>query len=551
MSRSLRLPFALSRGPTRRDARRIDAALRRPVTYPHPAGRMQRIETHLSVVYLAGRFAYKIVKPVRFGFVDLATLAQRRRCALAGYRLNRAFAAPLYLDVWTLAARGRRCVLVRDARDGALRRGDEPLAYVVRMRRFDAREVLATRLATDGFDDADIDALARRLAHDHTHASRRTPRSGFGSAPHVAAQCRAVLDALDTLGAPHGALADTGLRAWCEAELAGLAPQLQARHALGFVRACHGDLHLGNIVRWRHRVLMFDCIEFDEALRWIDVASDLAFLLMDIAAHDRADCAQRLLADWLDLTGDYGALAVLPLYTVYRALVRVLTAQLRGDAADSARYLRVAMAAAATVREQRARPCLLLCHGVSGSGKSLASSALATRIDAVRLSSDTVRKRLAGRADHERLPATAYTVRAIDEVYDHLLAQAATVLDSGRTTLVDATFLHERHRAKFFALARRLCVPVAILVFHASRAALYARVAQRAAAGRDASDADASVLTAQFAQLEPLSADERACAIVFDPDVEPTAYRSEAFWQPLLDALYAGSMRAADAAAIR
>jgi len=524
-----RISFALSGGNARRDARRVDRALCRPATYPHPAGRIRRIETHLSVVYLAGRYAYKILKPVKLSFVDLTRVAQRRRCAEAECTLNRALAGPLYLDVWPLVAHGQRSAFGSALRARARRRqsGNDPMEYVVRMRRFDARAVLSERSARHDDGLADADALAASLAHYHRHAPRRAPRARFGSAASVAANCRAPLDALDAV-----VPSEAELRAWCEAELARIAPRLAERHANGFVRACHGDLHLDNLVRWRHRLLMFDCIEFDDALRWIDVASDLAFAVMDFAAHGRDDCAQRLLAGWLAATGDYAALDVLPFYTVYRALVRAMAARLTGDAAGHARYLRVASAVAARSRD--ARSCLLLCHGVSGSGKSLAGQALAARLGAIHLSSDAARKRAAGRPDEARLPATAYSAAAVDGIYDMLLEHAQTVLESGHAAIVDATFLHRRHRAAFIALAHRLGVPVVILDFTASPATLFARVSARAAQGRDASDAGTAVLAGQLARAEPLAAEERALAVSFDTGGEPAAYGSDAFWSPLL-----------------
>ncbi|KVT61819.1 AAA family ATPase [Burkholderia ubonensis] len=529
MSGTRRIPFALNSGKARRDARRVDRTLRRTATYPHPAGRIQRIETHLSVVYLAGRYAYKIVKPVKFNFVDLTRLAQRRHCAQAECTLNRPLAGPLYLDVWPLVAHGRQCTF-----DSALhehrqrqRSDDVSLEYVVRMRRFDAHAVLSAR--SERYDDglADADALAERLARYHLHAPRHAPHTRFGSVACVAAQCRPLLDALDAT-----VPSEVALHAWCSCELARIAPRLAERQANGFVRACHGDLHLDNIIRWRSGLLMFDCIEFDDALRWIDVASDLAFAMMDFSAHDRDDCAHRLLAGWLAATGDHAALGVLPFFMVYRALVRAFAARLRGDALDRIRYLRVATAIAARTRE--VRPCLLLCHGVSGSGKSLASHALAGRLGAIRLSSDAERKRLAGRAEVARLPALAYTADAIDRIYEHLLVNAQTVLENGHTAIVDATFLRERNRAEFVALAHRLGVRVIILEFVADPSTLFARVSARVAQGRDASDADAAVLAGQLAQAEPLTAEERVLAIRFDTAVEPTAYGSEAFWTPLL-----------------
>ncbi len=532
MSRTPHIPFALGRGNARRKAMQFDRALSRPATYPHPAGRIERIETHLSVVYLAGRYAYKRIKPVRFAFVDLVRAARRRRCALAECTLNRPFAGPLYLGVWPLVARGRRCAFDAPVRIGGRRQRQQaaPGEYVVRMRRFDARGMLSARSASLDEGLADADALADMLGRLHLHAPRRAPRGHPGSAECVAAQCRPLLDTLDV------AVTDEAtLRAWYEAELTRIAPRLADRHAYGFVRACHGDLHLDNIVRWRNRILMFDCIEFDDTLRWIDVASDLAFALMDFSAHGRDDCAHRLLSGWLARTGDHAALGVLPCYFVYRALVRALTARLRGDEAARACYLRIASAMANARRD--AQPMLLLCHGVSGSGKSLASRALAERLGAIRLSSDVERKRNAGVPGGTRLPRGAYSDTAIDRVYERLLSEADVVLDSGYTAIVDATFLRERNRAAFISLAARRGARVAILDFTASQATLAARVAARAASGRDASDADTAVLARQIEHADPLTEAEAAIAIRFDTDCDVAAYGSRGFWAPLLGAL--------------
>lgn len=510
----------------------FDRAMRRSATYPHPAGRIERIETHLSVVYLAGRYAYKCIKPVRFAFVDLVRPARRRRCALAECSLNRPFAGPLYLGVWPLVAHGRRSAFGAPVPIGGRRQRTVPGEYVVRMRRFDAHAMLSVRSASRDEGLADASALADTLAGHHLHASRRAPRGHPGSAASVAAQCRPLLDTLD-VSVPD----EAALHAWYEAELTRIAPLLAARHALGFVRACHGDLHLENIVRWRNRILMFDCLEFDDALRWIDVASDLAFALMDFSARGREDCAHRLLSGWLDRTGDHAALGVLPCYFVYRALVRALTARLRGDEAARARYLRIASAMADARRD--AQPALLLCHGVSGSGKSLASCALAERLGAVRLSSDVERKRVAGVSAGTRLPSGAYSDTAIDEIYDRLLSEARVVIDSGYTAIVDATFLRQCNRTAFIALAARLGMRVALLDFTASRATLAARVAARAARGRDASDADTAVLARQIEHADPLTGAEAAIAIRFDTDCDAAAYESGAFWSPLLAAPHA------------
>ncbi|QSY09851.1 AAA family ATPase [Burkholderia pseudomallei] len=522
----------------RRLSRDIDAALRRASTYPHPAGPIVRIETHLSVVYLVGRFAYKRLKPFDFGFANFSELAARRRACEAELALNRPLAAPIYLAAGPL---------VRRARGLRLFGAGAAVDHVVRMRRFDERMLFSRLLARGALDAADIDAAATRLAAYHLHAPRDIPRRAYGSARELRRQLD---DMLAPLERALGAALPASLRAWCVRRCDELAAHLDARRADGYVRACHGDLHLNNVVKRGRDALMFDCIDFDDALRWIDVINDLSFLLMDLHAHDRAALAHRLLNRWLDETGDFAGLAALPLYVAYRALVRAFVATMRagGDAAARAarierarRYVDVAAHAA-----RARRPCLLLCHGYSGSGKSVASRALADVSGAIRLSSDSERKRARPFAavDARPLPASAYTPQQIDAQYERLRALARDVLRAGYTALVDATFLSHARRARFFALARELGVPVYVLDFHASRACLERRVDARAAARDDRSDAGAAVLATQRASADPLDADERARTIGFDTDVPLATLRSAGYWRPVLDALDAARVDA-------
>ncbi|WP_038767371.1 bifunctional aminoglycoside phosphotransferase/ATP-binding protein [Burkholderia pseudomallei] len=522
----------------RRLSRDIDAALRRASTYPHPAGPIVRIETHLSVVYLVGRFAYKRLKPFDFGFANFSELAARRRACEAELALNRPLAAPIYLAAGPL---------VRRARGLRLFGAGAAVDHVVRMRRFDERMLFSRLLARGALDAADIDAAATRLAAYHLHAPRDIPRRAYGSARELRRQLD---DMLAPLARALGAALPASLRAWCVRRCDELAAHLDARRADGYVRACHGDLHLNNVVKRGRDALMFDCIDFDDALRWIDVINDLSFLLMDLHAHERAALAHRLLNRWLDETGDFAGLAALPLYVAYRALVRALVATMRagGDAAARAarierarRYVDVAAHAA-----RARRPCLLLCHGYSGSGKSVASRALADVSGAIRLSSDSERKRARPFAavDARPLPASAYTPQQIDAQYERLRALARDVLRAGYTALVDATFLSHARRARFFALARELGVPVYVLDFHASRACLERRVDARAAARDDRSDAGAAVLATQRASADPLDADERARTIGFDTDVPLATLRSAGYWRPVLDALDAARVDA-------
>jgi aminoglycoside phosphotransferase family enzyme/predicted kinase len=511
-----------------RGLRGLDATLRRPGTYRHPAGRIVRIETHISVVYLAGRFAYKIIKPVAPGFADFTAAATRERCCEAQLRLNRPLARGLYAGVIPIA---------RHARVLALGIGGVAIEHAVKMRRFDEAMLFSSLAANGALTPRDIDGAAKRLADYHLRAPRNAPSSRYGSVTLVRTQ-------VETINAPllascsHPALPD--IAAWCARQLNELAPLIERRRAEGFVRGCHGDLHLDNVVRWRGAIAMFDCIDFDDALRWIDVAADLAFLVMDLCARAEPHLANRLLNRWLETSGDYAALSLIPLYVAYRALVRAWVACLKaGHIAGrnvalppaALRYLEVARA-----QTQKPGPVLLLCHGYSGSGKSVASRALADLCGAVRVSSDAERKRMRPASDaHIALGAEHYTPAARHAIYDRLLRLAHGVLQSGHSVIVDATFLESSHRSTFFALAERLGVPARILDFRADPAVLAQRIEARRRGPRDLSDADTATLARQLASADALTPAEQALSLSFDTAVPMAAFDSPAFWRPVIE----------------
>ncbi|WP_233837773.1 bifunctional aminoglycoside phosphotransferase/ATP-binding protein [Paraburkholderia sp. ZP32-5] len=512
----------------RRALRGLDAALRRAATYRHPAGRIVRIETHISVVYLAGRFAYKIIKPVAPGFADFTPAATRERCCEAQLRLNRPLARGLYVGVLPIT---------RAAGTLKLGGGGTPVEHAVRMRRF-AEAMLFSSLAAHGMlTPRDIDGAAARLADYYRRAPRDVPVTRYGSAALLRSQVEAISAPL-VAGYGHPAL--PGIASWCAQQLNDLAPLIDRRRADGFVRGCHGDLHLDNVVRWRGAIAMFDCIDFDDALRWIDVAADIAFLVMDLRARAGARFANRLLNRWLELSGDYAALSLMPLYVAYRALVRAWVACLKAGTAaregatvprDAERYIEIA-------RQQTRKPgpVLLLCHGYSGSGKSVASRALADLSGAVRISSDAERKRMQPSLDaRAALGAQHYTDAARHAVYERLLDIAAGVLQSGHSAIVDATFLEGRHRRAFFALAERLGVPARILDFRAETAVLARRIEARAQGPRDLSDANTATLRRQLDDAQALTSAEQARTVSFDTAVPVETFDTPAFWQPVLE----------------
>jgi aminoglycoside phosphotransferase family enzyme/predicted kinase len=483
-------------------------ALRDPGAYPHPAEGVELVETHISWVLLAGEFAYKVKKPIRLPFLDFGTLAARRHFCEEELRLNRRTAPGLYLEVVPVVRSG----------DGGARIGaaGEPVEYAVKMRRF-AAEALADAMARRGaLGAAEVDELAAALARFHASAPAADAASSFGLPAAVEAPA---LGNFDQIEAPDPALAArlAALRAWTLREGVRLRPAFAARRERGCVRECHGDLHLGNLAFLEGHAMPFDCIEFDAGLRWIDVMSEVAFLVMDLLAHGLPRLAWRLLNGWLEASGDYEGVGVLRYYLVYRAMVRAKIARIRG-AAEGFHDL---LALAETLAQER-RPVLVLMHGVSGSGKTAAAQALLERLGAVRLRSDVERKRLHGLAPLARTqagPAAGiYDAAAGERTYARLAELAAGVLEAGYPVVVDAAFLEHGQRARLRREAERHGVACVIVQCAASEATLRARVNSREAQGEDASDAGLAVLERQLAAAQPLAPEEQAIAILLDTE---------------------------------
>ncbi len=498
------------------------------------------IETHISWVLLAGERAYKVKKPVRLPFVDFSTLDARRRFCELELRLNQRLAPQLYLEVLPV------CGTPASPRLGG---AGEPIDYAVCMRRFAAGALLSEQWAAGRLQARQIEQLADALAAFHERAPVAEAATPWGTPAQIVQAARDVLGSLQPLVAA-GAI-DT-LRGWLAERERTLTPVWLERRAAGAVRECHGDLHLANAAQVGDEVLAFDCIEFDPAMRWIDVASDLAFLTMDLHAHGRSDLAARALDAWLQRSGDFAALRVLRFYEVYRAMVRALVAALRAgqpDAPDAAASAcappRAAVACpdnlafALAAAQARPAPRLLITHGLSGCGKSSVALQLLERTGAVRLRSDVERKRLFGLGALERSAARSldvYTAQATRRTFDRLADLACTALRAGWPVIVDAAFLRRAERLDFQVLAADLGVPFAILHCHAPEAVLRERVAARSAAGNDASEADVAVLQRQIDAHEPLAAAERANALDVATDGTVDAGALAARWLAMPEA---------------
>ena len=491
-------------------------ALKRPQAWPGEEGPVEHIETHISHLFLVGDHAYKVKKPLNLGFLDFSTLERRRHCCEEEVRLNGRTAPGLYLGVVPIARE-----------NGGYRvEGPGPaVEWAVKMRRFD-QAGLFDRLA---LTDALIDAVADKVAAFHESLPPAPDEAAWGRPDQVWFPMNQNFEQILALGVfpSH----EGRLRAlWDQARgrFQALEALVAERRGEGFTRECHGDLHLGNIALVEGQVMLFDGIEFNPDLRWIDVANDIAFLVMDLTMRGHEPLAWRFLNRYLEITGDYEGVPLLPLYAAYRAMVRAKVAAIRlaQAGADSAEaqaladefeaYLTLAERYLATPGQVP----LAITHGLSGSGKSRLARGLAQRAGLIHLGSDVERKRIHGLAPLEKsdsgLESGLYTAEATERTYARLAGLAELLTGAGQGVVVDATFADPVQRARFKEIARRTGARWIILDLQAPPEVLRARVAERARRGDDPSEAGPEVLEHQLARWAPLADEERSAAWFVD-----------------------------------
>ena len=498
----------------------LGAAMLRPDCYPHPVQRVDCIETHISQVFLTGSLAYKIKKRVDLGFLNFTTLEARRHFCSEELRLNRRTAPDLYLDVVPITATPSG---IRVAGSGAV------IDYAVRMRQF-AQEALFDHMARTGaLEPQHVDSAAGVIARFHAGVSRARPETDFGAPGRVLAPVVQNFDQLEALlsGAAEAA-AVRQLREWSWKEYDRLFPAFESRRSNGFVRECHGDLHLGNIAFINGQPVPFDCIEFNEDFRWIDTMNEVGFVAMDLIDHGLPGYASRFVNRYLEITGDYAGMKVLRFYETYRSLVRAKVSRMRerqphaGAEAQQQAHLeyerRLALAGRLSSESRRG---LVLMHGFSGSGKTTLSQSMVETLPAVRLRSDVERKRLHGLDALARTGSPVaggiYAAGASERTYARLASLAREVMDSGNIAVIDGTFLLRRQRDMFRKLAIETASPFVIASCRVEEEVLRERVKRRERAATDASEAGLAILAHQFGTHEPLAEEELPHTVVIGP----------------------------------
>lgn len=476
------------------------AALQNPALFPHPVEQFQVIETHISWVLLTGPYAYKIKKPVNFGFLDFTTLSAREHFCQKELTLNQRLTDNLYLEV----------LAIKGSVDAPRLEGEgEPVEYALKMRQFSQDCLLSTLQANGELTTSHIDDIARQIAAFHESAPRVLSENVLGSPDSAMAPVIQNFEQIvPFLSEKADLLQLQALEAWARDSFERLKPLMAQRKADGFIRECHGDIHLGNITLIDGKAVIFDCIEFNEPFRMTDVYADIGFLAMDLEDRGLKSLSRRLISQYLEHTGDYAGLELLNFYKAYRAMVRAKVA-LFGLPADANHVQR-----ATTLRQYRnyanlaesysAIPSsfLAITHGVSAVGKSQVAMRLVEALGAIRLRSDVERKRLFTES------ADLYADASSQATYNTLNTLAASVLRAGFSVVIDATYLKHEQRVATAHIAEASGTPFLILDCSAPKAVIEGWLKQRQAQNEDPSDATIEVVEAQLANREPLTPDE-------------------------------------------
>ncbi len=477
------------------DQRDVIAFLSTPDAYGLRAGSVERIDTHISIVWLAGDRVYKLKRAVRFDYVDFSTSELRRVACEAEVRLNRRTAPSLY--------RGVVSVTRETGGSLALSGQGEPIDWLVEMARFD-QDTLFDRLAErHRLDIRLMEGLAEAVVRLHASAAPRADRGGRdgmawvieGNALGFAEQGAAILDPA----------ACERLTASARTALDRHAERLDARRRQGLVRSCHGDLHLRNICLVEGIPTLFDAVEFNEDISCIDVLYDLAFLLMDLWRRDLRSHANVVFNEYLARTVDLEGLALLPLFLSCRAAVRAKTSVTAAKVQPDERHARELQAASRqylALAQELLRPpaaCLIAVGGLSGSGKSTLARCLGPLVGAppgaLILRSDVIRKMLLGVSPLTRLGPESYAPAVTRHVYQTIAERAVTTLKAGHFVIADAVYASPHEREGIAAVAREAGVPFIGVWIDGPPEILAARLRERVT---DASDATADVLQLQL-----------------------------------------------------
>jgi uncharacterized protein len=484
-----------------------------PEFYPHPVTvPMQLIQTHASYVLLTGDYAYKLKKPVNFGFLDYSTLAKRQHCCAEEIRLNQRGAKELYLEVLAISKEGDQYQLGT---------GGEIVDYAVKMIQFSQANLLSNMFESGTISAADVESIGLVVARFHREAQTNEYISSFG----LVEKIRQSIDdnyrqTEKYIGRIQTQQQFIETKAYTDQFLVEKSQLFLDRLAGGFIRECHGDLHLRNICRWQDQTLLFDCIEFNESFRFVDTMYDVAFVVMDLEARGRQDLANRFLNTYTEATGDWAGLQVLPLYLSRQAYVRAkVTSFLVDDPGISSAEQNLAKQTAGDYYRQawnytRPQPGrLIMLSGLSGSGKSTLGKLIAESCNGIQLRSDAIRKHLAGVPLWSKGDPSIYNADMTAQTYQQLLTLGSKLAAQGFTVILDAKYDRQSRRETVVNWSRDCGISLKIIHCTAPLAVLRDRLTHRTG---DVADATVDLLASQQDSWEDFSPAEQDYLITVD-----------------------------------
>ena len=501
-------------------SRKLVKRLQNAALYDHPVENFSVIETHISWVILTGQYVYKMKKPVNFGFLDFSTVERRKYYCHEELRLNRRFAPALYLAVVPVyGTHEQPCLDTQDS---------PPVEYLVKMRQFSQSCLLDNIAANKNLSYTHVDNMADVVAKLHLRATSAENDSAYGTLKSVHHWVEENFQQILPLQNDQQIIdLLTALHNWSIRERDRCTELIEARRQDGYVRECHGDLHLGNMTLIDDQITAFDCLEFNAELRFIDVINEAAFVMMDLQSRGYQHFAWRFINRYLQYTGDYSGVSMLRYYLAYRAMVRAKVAALRLQQTDVESHTEGGQDHTFTTYTELAkkysqdyRPILILMHGLSGSGKSTLAKQIAEVFGGFQIRSDVERKRLF-EIDETSLSGSGldsgiYTHKATLQTYAHLMRMASAIVKAGYPAIIDASFLEYSRRAEFRALADTLETACILIDCNAPEPVLRKRVTQRSSSGKDASEANTQVLERQLQTQDLLTDDENKTVISVD-----------------------------------